>query len=129
VVVVGADTEVVIDGRVFGKPADALAAARMLRLLAGRRHQVITGVAVVDTAGATRSFVDRTAVTVVPMSDDDVTSYVATGEPLDKAGGYAIQGTGGRFVAAVDGNVHNVVGLPTARLAPILARAMGQAAS
>jgi septum formation protein len=128
VVVVGADTEVVIDGGVLGKPTDADDAARMLRLLAGRRHEVITGVAVVDTAGTTRSFVDRTGVTVVPLRDDDVAAYVETGEPLDKAGGYAIQGRGGRFVAAVDGNVHNVVGLPTARLAPILAHAMGQAA-
>lgn len=109
-VVIAADTTVVLDGAILGKPADADDAARMLRALAGRTHEVMTatvmrhGEVVVDDLTTTR-------VTFDDLTDADVAAYVTTGEPLDKAGAYGIQGIGGAFVASVDGNVQNVIGL------------------
>ena len=126
-VVLGADTEVVLDGRLLGKPRDAADAARMLRLLRAREHEVITGLAIVDVGppGST-SRQETTAVTsrvrMAAYSDADIERYVATGEPLDKAGAYAVQGLGGRLVAAVDGCLTNVIGLPLTTTRTLLAR-------
>jgi septum formation protein len=115
--VLGADTIVIVDGQILGKPRDAGDAARMLRLLSGRTHQVTTGVCLIGPHGKgkrsaedTRS--ETTLVTVSEMSDEDIQSYVATGEPLDKAGAYAIQGIASRWISRIEGDYFNVVGLP-----------------
>jgi septum formation protein len=118
-VAIGADTVVVVDGEVVGKPIDEADAAAVLRRLSGRTHEVLTGLAVVAD-GMARSTVVATTVTFVPLSEAAIAAYVATGEPADKAGAYGIQGRGGRFVAAIDGSYHNVVGLPLAQLADLL---------
>jgi septum formation protein len=113
-VVLAADTEVVLDGRLLGKPRDAADAIRMLRQLRGRQHEVITGLALVEAGGRAREQAEVVVsrVTMADYSDTEVEAYVATGEPFDKAGAYAIQGLGGRLVASVDGCYTNVVGLP-----------------
>jgi septum formation protein len=120
-VVIAADTVVVVDGDTLGKPVDGDDAARMLRRLGGRTHHVLTGVAVRLGAALTTQVV-ATEVTFRPLTEDDVAWYVATGEPLDKAGAYAIQGAGGLFVERIDGSYHNVVGLPLAQLESMCAR-------
>lgn len=112
-VVVAADTIVVADGEVFGKPADAEDARRMLQTLSGRTHEVLTAVAVA-VGGRVRTAVERTAVEFGPLTADEVDWYVGTGEPMDKAGAYAIQGLASRFVARISGSYSNVVGLPVA---------------
>ena len=109
--VIGADTIVVCDGRVLGKPASPAGAADALRLLAGRTHEVLTGVCVI-AGGVARSGVERTGVTFAPMTEAEIAWYVSTGEPLDKAGAYHIDGRGGLFVSAVSGSPSNVAGLP-----------------
>jgi septum formation protein len=111
--VLGADTIVVCDGEVLGKPRDDGDAARMLRLLAGRTHQVITGVCLISDAGVEFGS-ESTWVTVAALSDDEISAYVATGEPRDKAGGYAIQGRASRWIPRMSGCYFNVVGLPIA---------------
>ncbi len=119
--VIGADTVVVVDGQALGKPAGADDARAMLRLLSGREHQVITGVAVVDAAtGRVRSDRVTTIVRFAPLSERVISRYVATGEPLDKAGAYAIQGYGALLIEGVHGCYYNVVGLPLRRLAELL---------
>ncbi len=110
--VLAADTTVVVDGEILGKPEDEADAARMLRLLSGREHEVLTGVAVLDVPGRIVSGLSRTAVRMAPLTAEEVVWYAATGEPRDKAGAYAIQGLGSLFVEAVSGNYSNVVGLP-----------------
>ncbi len=121
VVVVGADTVVVLDGAILGKPVDPADAAATLRRLRGRTHEVLTGVAVVRGSRLeVTSFVEATSVRFAPMTDAEVDDYVASGEPLDKAGAYGIQGLGGRFVESIEGSYHNVVGLPIAQLARVL---------
>jgi nucleoside triphosphate pyrophosphatase len=121
VIVVGADTEVVLDGAVLGKPASAEDARDMLRRLSGRTHSVITGLAAIRLPdGAARTELETTQVTFAPLTPEEVEDYVASGEPFDKAGAYAIQGRGGRFVTRVEGCYFNVVGLPLARLCRIL---------
>ncbi len=120
-IVVGADTEVVVDGFVLGKPASADDATQMLRCLSGRTHEVVSGLAVLRLPGnETRLEQEVTRVTFAPLSEEEIESYVASGEPFDKAGGYAIQGRAGRFVTRVEGCYFNVVGLPLARLYRIL---------
>lgn len=115
--VIGADTVVAIDGEILGKPRDAEDAARMLSRLAGRTHEVFTGVTLVEAdTGVTLSDEVRTDVVMRPMSGDDIRRYVATGEPMDKVGAYAAQGVAAPFVARVNGCFYNVVGLPLARL-------------
>ena len=109
--VLGADTVVVLGGEVLGKPTSPADAAGMLRRLAGRRHDVITGVCFV-VGGETVSGQERTEVSFAPMSDDDIAAYVATGEPMDKAGAYHVDGRGAQFVAALYGSPSNVAGLP-----------------
>ena len=122
-VVLGADTEVVLDGRYLGKPRDAADAARMLRRLSGRTHEVVTGLALVDAAsGREETLAVTTRVTMRDVSDEEISAYVATGEPLDKAGAYAVQGLGARLVARVDGCVTNVVGLPVETTRRLLER-------
>jgi len=118
-VVVAADTIVVVDGEAFGKPRDRAEAAAMLRRLQGRRHDVVTGVAVAAN-GALFSGRETTAVFFAPMSDREIDAYVATGEPDDKAGAYAVQGIGGLFVERVEGSPSNVVGLPVRLLGRLL---------
>jgi septum formation protein len=119
--VIGADTAVVVDDEVLGKPADDADAARMLRRLAGRSHEVMTGVAVAWN-GELTSEVTRTRVWMTPLTDEAVAGYVATGEPADKAGSYAIQGYGARFVSRIEGSFSNVVGLPLETLLAMLRR-------
>jgi len=121
-VVLAADTTVALAGSILGKPIDAADAAVMLRALSGRTHQVHTGIAVVGPAGSASS-VTTTRVTFRDLTSAEIAGYVATGDPLDKAGSYGIQGDAGRFVATVDGSLSNVVGLPMAQTAALLAAA------
>lgn len=122
-VVLGADTEVVLDGRYLGKPRDTADAARMLRELCGRTHEVVTGLALVDApSGREETLAVTTRVTMVDAGAEEIAAYVATGEPLDKAGAYAIQGQGARLVARVDGCFTNVVGLPVETTRRLLKR-------
>lgn len=122
---VAADTIVTFDGKILGKPATEDEARTMLRELSGRTHQVATGVCIVkagDTAAPhaaeSLSFVDVTDVTFYELTDEQIEHYVASGEPMDKAGAYGIQGTGGRMlVHDISGDFYNVVGLPIARVA------------
>ena len=120
--VLGADTIVIVDAEILGKPRDAADAVRMLHLLSGRRHQVTTGVCLVGPQPRTENqqletgFEDvrseTTIVTVAALSDDDIRSYISTNEPMDKAGAYAIQGRASRWIPYIDGDYFNVVGLP-----------------
>jgi len=118
-VVLGADTTVVVDGEILGKPRDDHESAAMLRRLSGRRHDVMTGVSV-RLDGAEVGRVDTTAVYFSPLTDADVAWYVASGEGRDKAGGYAIQGLASRFIPRIDGSYSNVVGLPVALVAELM---------
>lgn len=111
--ILGADTIVVVDDEILGKPRDEDDARRMLERLSGRTHLVLTGVALV-TSDDTRVEVAETQVEFAPLSAEEVAWYVSTGEPADKAGAYAIQGLASRFVVRIDGSYSNVVGLPVA---------------
>jgi septum formation protein len=125
--VLGADTIVVVDGQILGKPANRTDAERMLKLLSGRTHEVTTGVCLMgpkvgsnasasrkagNSLGDTRS--ETTRVTMTALSEEEIRAYVATGEPMDKAGAYAIQGLASRWIPRIDGDYSNVVGLPIA---------------
>jgi septum formation protein len=112
-IVLGADTVVVIDGLVLEKPSDARDATRMLELLSGREHEVITGICL---RSETRKIVDvaTTGVHFVPLTSEEIEAYVASGEPMDKAGAYAIQGLASKFIDRIEGSYSNVVGLPAA---------------
>ncbi|MFZ0292673.1 MAG: Maf family protein [Candidatus Sulfotelmatobacter sp.] len=113
--VLGADTIVVIDQTILGKPRDSADAARMLRLLSGRSHEVTTGVCLVDpVAGDAEQASETTRVKMREISDEEIRDYVATGEPMDKAGAYAIQGITSRWIPSIEGDYSNVVGLPVA---------------
>lgn len=118
--VVGADTTVVIDGTILEKPADEADARRMISMLQGRTHTVMTGVSVITPDGAGASAVEKTDVTFRSLSEGEVAAYVATGESMDKAGAYAIQGHGTLLVERISGCYFNVVGLPLERLSEIL---------
>jgi septum formation protein len=118
-IVLGADTTVVVDGQILGKPSDKKDAARMLRLLSGRTHRVITGVAVVTTA-RTEVAAEVTAVKFLALSEDEIAAYIATGEPMDKAGAYAIQGRAAKWIPRIAGDYFNVVGLPLALVSAML---------
>lgn len=118
-IVIGADTIVALDGIIYGKPADASDACRMLRDLSGKTHQVITGVCIICNKDA-QAFAQSTNVNFKELSDSEIQEYVASGEPLDKAGAYGIQGLGGKLVDSIDGDFDNVVGLPIKTLAPKL---------
>ena len=117
--VLGADTTVTLDGAILGKPADAEDAARILELLSGRTHRVITGVALV-TAQGTEVAAEVTAVRFLTLSDAEIRAYIATGEPMDKAGAYGIQGRAARWIPRVEGCYFNVVGLPLALVCSLL---------
>lgn len=147
--VLGADTVVVIAEKILGKPVDAEDAARMLRMLAGKEHQVITGVCLVSQAARdqdsgisesrsqvshgkmgtenceVRTASETTLVTMSELSDEDIREYVATGEPMDKAGAYAIQGMASRWIPRIEGDYSNVVGLPVARVYRMLRQQQG----
>jgi septum formation protein len=114
-IVLGADTTVALDGHLFGKPADAADAERMLRLLSGRRHEVITGICLRQGARLIHDCA-VTRVWFVHLSDEEIETYVASGEPMDKAGAYGIQGLASKWVEKIDGCYFNVVGLPVALL-------------
>ncbi len=121
--VLAADTLVVLDGAILGKPKDPREARAMLGRLSGRDHLVQTGVAVRDgDTAAVAAAVETTRVTIAPITAEQIADYVATGEPLDKAGAYAIQGLGAVFVERIDGNYSNVVGLPL----PLTRRLFGE---
>ena len=115
-VVLGADTIVVVDGAILGKPVDHDDAARMLRLLAGRTHQVVTAVCLIRSKENTAVESETTLVAMAELSDQEILDYVATGEPMDKAGAYAIQGIASRWIPRIEGDYSNVVGLPVARV-------------
>jgi len=117
--VIGADTLVVMDGRILGKPTDEIDAFRMLKELSGHTHQVYTGVTLLgetDEGRVEKVFVEKTDVTMYPMTDEEIQAYIGTGEPMDKAGAYGIQGRAAVFVKEIKGDYNNVVGLPIARL-------------
>jgi len=120
-VIVSADTIVVVDDTIFGKPADKEDAARMLRRLSGRSHQVMTGVCVTLPDGQSSDFCEVTDVIFYELSEDEIAGYIATGEPMDKAGAYGIQGIGKLLVEGIRGDYSNVVGLPVARLKRFIA--------
>jgi septum formation protein len=116
-IIIAADTEVTLDGLIFGKPRSSDDARRMLEKLSGRTHAVLTGVALIRLPDAERlSFVESTLVQFAPLSANEITQYLATGEPHDKAGAYAIQGFAARYIPRIEGCYFNVVGLPLARL-------------
>jgi septum formation protein len=134
-IVLGADTIVVVDEKILGKPRDADDAFRMLRLLSGREHRVITGVCVVRAGGgngseqATPEFKiasETTLVTMTEIGDEEIRAYIATGEPMDKAGAYAIQGMASRWIPRIEGDYSNVVGLPVARVYGMLKELAGK---
>ena len=119
--ILGADTAVVAQGELFGKPSSPSDAARIIHALAGRTHLVLTGIWMIrlpDTAN--RAALESTSVTFGDLTDEEIAAYVATGEPFGKAGGYAIQGLAARFITRIEGSYSNVVGLPVARVWTLL---------
>jgi septum formation protein len=118
-VVLGADTTVTLDEHILGKPEDAADAARMLRLLSGRTHRVMTGVAVISAEGS-EADAEVTTVRFRALTEEEIAAYIVTGEPMDKAGAYAIQGRAARWIPRIEGCYFNVVGLPIARVAAML---------
>ncbi|MDO4270528.1 MAG: Maf family protein [Eubacteriales bacterium] len=119
-VCIGSDTMVTIDGLPLGKPADEKDAAAMLRRLRGRTHEVLTGLAVLPPAGEARTLLTRTRVAFRDFGEDELAAYLATGEPLDKAGAYGIQGRGALLVEGIEGDYYSVMGLPVAGLYALL---------
>ena len=120
-IVVGADTTVELGGEILGKPRDSAHAREMLSRLSGRTHHVLTGIFLLRLSGnATRATVEKSAVTVAALSEIEIDAYVASGEPLGKAGAYAIQGLAGRYIPRIEGCYFNIVGLPLARLYALL---------
>lgn len=128
-ILIGADTVVAVDDRILGKPADETEAFQTIKLLQGRSHQVYTGVTILGQGGLQpleegtstcsiqkKQFFEKTDVLVYPMSEDEITAYVKTGEPLDKAGAYGIQGSFAAYIQGINGDYSNVVGLPVGRL-------------
>ena len=116
-IVLGADTVVVYEEKILGKPKDKKDAAEMLQMLSGQTHQVYTGVSLMRLPmGQVYTFCQRTDVTMYPLSEEEIRRYVDTGEPMDKAGSYGIQGLGGIFVKKISGDYNNVVGLPISRI-------------
>lgn len=117
--VLGADTVVACDGKILGKPADSEAAAAMLTMLQGRGHEVYTGVTILYEENGERktlTFHEKTTVRFYPMTDAQIREYVATGDPMDKAGAYGIQGFCARYIRGIEGDYNNVVGLPVGRV-------------
>ena len=121
--VLGADTVVALDGEIYGKPGTPEAACAMLGVLSGRSHEVTTGLALINARGEVFTDASSTEVVFAPLSHEEIAAYVATGEPLDKAGGYAVQGRAAAFIEAVRGSFSGVVGLPLCTLAQLAKRA------
>ncbi len=121
VTVIGSDTVVVCDGKIYGKPKDEEDAKRMLRELSGKTHQVLTGVTILSK-DLEESFTSATDVTFFPLSDAQIDAYVATGEPMDKAGAYGIQGLGALLVKKINGDYYTVVGFPVGEIAALLVK-------
>ena len=120
-IILGADTTVEIDGEILGKPRDAGHARAMLARLSGRTHHVLTGIFLLRLSdGEMRAAVESSAVTFAPLTEQEIEEYVSTGEPIGKAGAYAIQGLAGRFIPRIEGCYFNVVGLPLARCCLLL---------
>ena len=120
-IVIGADTVVALDGKILGKPKTTEEARQMLRFLSGREHSVLTGVTIANAEKST-SFAVETRVKFFDLTDDEIERYIATGEPMDKAGAYGIQGYGSLLVESITGDYFNVVGLPVSTLARKLIR-------
>ena len=112
--IVGADTVVAYQGQILGKPADEADAKRMLTMLSGQTHEVYTGVCIIED-GKTKTFYEETKVTFYEISDEQIDHYIKTGEPMDKAGSYGIQGKAAVFIKGIEGDYYNVVGFPIAR--------------
>jgi septum formation protein len=125
VVILGADTTVVVDGEILGKPVDDRDGAAMLNKLSGRRHEVLTGISLRTSAGEWGR-VETTSVYMMELTAEDIAGYVASGEGRDKAGGYAVQGLASRFIPRIDGSYANVVGLPVAAVADLLPEAVSK---
>ena len=120
-IIIGADTAVVVAGELLGKPIDIEDARRMLRLLSGQTHEVLTGVSVLRVPeGASALHVETTRVTFLKLTEKDIDDYIDTGEPFDKAGGYGIQGIGGRYIPRIEGCYFNVMGLPLSKVASLI---------
>jgi len=118
-IVLGADTTVTLDGHILAKPDDSSGAGRMLRMLSGRTHRVITGVAIATSAG-TEVAAEVTGVQFLTLTDEEIAAYIATGEPMDKAGAYGIQGYAAKWIPRIEGCYFNVVGLPLALVSTML---------
>lgn len=118
-IIIGADTVVALDGKIFGKPGDSQQAADMLAALSGRTHSVYTGVCILGRGDST-CFSQATTVTFARMDKQEITSYVNSGEPNDKAGAYGIQGLGARFITQINGDYYTVMGLPVQSLYQVL---------
>ncbi len=119
--IIAADTLIAVDSRILGKPGDATEARQMLRQISGRTHSVLTGLALLRLPDeALRLELETTQVSFAPLSEDEISDYISSGEPFDKAGAYAVQGRGGRFVTRIEGSYFNVVGLPLACLYRLL---------
>jgi septum formation protein len=115
--VIAADTIVLAEGQILGKPRDAEDARRMLRLFSGKTHEVLTALSVINVPAAKEALhVEKTRVEFLKMSEEEMETYIQTGEPLDKAGAYGIQGIAGRFATRIEGCYFNVLGLPLSRL-------------
>ena len=114
--IIGADTIVAVGKHIYGKPDTSEEAFEMLSALSGKTHQVFTGVCIYTKSGHRNAFCTRTDVTFFPLSEEEIRAYIATGEPMDKAGAYGIQGKGALLVEKIDGDYYNVVGLPISRL-------------
>ena len=121
-IVLGADTTVLVDGQILNKPVDDADAARMLWMLSGRTHRVITGVALFTASGPPLVAAELTEVEFSPLTESEIVAYIATGEPAGKAGAYAIQGRAAKFIPRIHGDYFNVVGLPLARVTAMLAK-------
>lgn len=120
IVIIGADTVVVIGNKILGKPSSLEHAREMLRRLSGKAHEVYTGLAVLQGNGIARTAVEKTCVTFELLGEEEIEDYIDSGEPFDKAGAYAIQGRGGKFISRIEGCYFNVMGLPLARLYSLL---------
>ncbi len=124
--IIGADTAVVIDSEILCKPSSAANAREMLRRLNGKTHEVYTGLTLLQGNGTVHTAVEKTRVTFESLSEGEIEEYIATGEPFDKAGAYAIQGRGGKFISHIEGCYFNVMGLPLARLYAMLRGLSGE---
>lgn len=119
-IIVAADTVVAVDDKILGKPWNKAEAAEMLRMLSGRVHSVFTGVCIIFADGREEQLCEKTEVEFYPISEEEIGEYIASGEPMDKAGAYGIQGRGALFVKRISGDYYNVMGLPVAELYRLL---------